>query len=329
MAAFATITTGTKYLSRDIVNEVVLAYSERRQCLGDSAVAGAAVGFNLQTLSFWRGMQDWIETNCVKWVDDTNFSTLTEYDHPKDIAYTLATFRTEAGLNASGFRRATAWPGTFGYGKMQEGDIIGPWIVEDLQKAFDAMRWSFTAAEPFILDYVIPIYFPENSTTPALITVSLPTYFERTVSGEGSTEANSYSDASDNWPTGSGVGAVLPYEIWCATLFSGGQWTCFVRRSNAEVVFSEIPDHLSHAADMYIHFNDNDYSCDLSSDPDSLGLELRKMTLLVSAASSTTNTRTMPKATNTETVPPFGDYEINGTASKVAIVLKWDFTNTL
>jgi hypothetical protein len=68
--------------------------------------------------------------------------------------FTLSTWRTLAGI-ASGFRRVptgTEYPSDWtdyeddsfidNYGKMEAGDIIGPWVYVDLQNAFKTLKWT-------------------------------------------------------------------------------------------------------------------------------------------------------------------------------------------
>ena len=51
--------------------EIILAYSERRQCVGDSAIDDLEAGDVKQDTTFWRGMQDWCESKCTSYVDHT------------------------------------------------------------------------------------------------------------------------------------------------------------------------------------------------------------------------------------------------------------------
>jgi hypothetical protein len=99
-------------------------------------------------------IQEGIEAICTRFVD----STVTEGNWPAFSPYSpgpvfsLATFRTAAGLHADGWRRATGeWDGTaapaFGtapneYGKIQDGDILGWWIWEDIVKALQTLKWT-------------------------------------------------------------------------------------------------------------------------------------------------------------------------------------------
>lgn len=60
----------------------------------------------------------------------------------------LVRFRANAGLDAAGFRQSNVWPDDpaftgYRYGKMLPGDLFGPWIFEDLAKAFTALKWTW------------------------------------------------------------------------------------------------------------------------------------------------------------------------------------------
>jgi hypothetical protein len=144
---FTDISSWQHLQDRTAANEIVLAYSERRQCVGDSAIPSLGAGSNAQDTAFWRGIQNWIidQTTNNKWVD-----------HEKPIAgettfpfYTLADWKHNSGLY-DGFRRATEWPtdwtdyndSAYSYGPIESGDIRGPWIFEDLHRGLDALRWT-------------------------------------------------------------------------------------------------------------------------------------------------------------------------------------------
>lgn len=138
-AAFTHPDDWTSAVDRTAANEIVLAYSERRQAIGQSAVSALAAGANAQDTDFWRGIQEWIEANLASWCDHVNGPL--NGAGTEVLAFTSATFRAAAGLNASGFRRSTDGS-TFAYGTIQSGDVRGPWIFEDLQKAFSVLLWT-------------------------------------------------------------------------------------------------------------------------------------------------------------------------------------------
>jgi len=120
-----------------LLTELTLAYSERRQAIGQSAYVPE--DRIVQSAAYWAGLQNWLESNCISFIDHVN-GPLTE-DGTAFLYFTLASWRTQARLHADGFRRSPLIGGT-AYGQMQEGDEIGPWIFEELQKGFSALRWS-------------------------------------------------------------------------------------------------------------------------------------------------------------------------------------------
>ena len=142
-----------------LVKELVLAYEERYYAATGSAGAFAnyadvgddiSVPFYLPVfgVGLHQAIEDMVATNL--WVRKSQ--------HPFDgdaaiDVYTTATLLSDAGLSASGWRRATEWvPGTvdgtwqndvsFSYGQPEPGDILGPWIIDDLQKVFNVMLWT-------------------------------------------------------------------------------------------------------------------------------------------------------------------------------------------
>jgi hypothetical protein len=138
MTAFATLTAGENALSLAMANELVLAYSERRQALGQDAVSNLAAGTIANDKTLWLAMQTWLESNCTNFVD--HVSGPLNSGSTAFLNFTLATWRSAAGLNASGFRRSTDGV-NFSYGNIQAGDVRGPWVFEDLQKGFAALKW--------------------------------------------------------------------------------------------------------------------------------------------------------------------------------------------
>jgi len=119
-----------------LLSEITLAYSERRQAIGQSAYTPEAVR-DVQSSAYWRTLQGWLESNCTSFIDHVN-GPLTDAGDAF-LYFTLATWRAAAGLNANGFRRSPLAGGT-AYGQMQIGDAIGGWIFEDLQRGFGALR---------------------------------------------------------------------------------------------------------------------------------------------------------------------------------------------
>lgn len=121
------------------LDELIVAWCQR------GYVFQAGRGINSQDVLFWTTMQEWLEASCVTFINHVSGPL-----NPAGTAFlyfTLETWRTVAGLNANGFRRAREWDGInepvwLPEGIMQRGDFIGYWIIEDLQKAFSALRWT-------------------------------------------------------------------------------------------------------------------------------------------------------------------------------------------
>ena len=138
------------------VTALLLAMKQRVYAVGDnvpsilanyandalfSSLTGPNPSTNIPALL--RIQQD-LETICQYYVDPSGGDPTTTYFPP---AFTVATWRAAAGLNASGFRRVSGvWDGsvtpTFAYGLIQDGDIFGYWIWEDIAYGIIALSWS-------------------------------------------------------------------------------------------------------------------------------------------------------------------------------------------
>jgi hypothetical protein len=124
---------------QELLDEIVLAYSERRQVIGQDAYV-AADDKDVQAASYWTTLQAWLETYCVSFIDHDNGPLVGAGD--EFLYFTLDNWRAAAGLHANGFRRKYGPKEALveAYGQMQAGDAIGPWIFEDLQKGFAALK---------------------------------------------------------------------------------------------------------------------------------------------------------------------------------------------
>lgn len=164
MGDFTSLATGGSAQSLAMANELVLAYSERRQALGQSAVSALAAGDSAQDGTLWLAMQHWLEDNHMYFLDTHDIpnksylnGTETGFQY-----FNLATWQAAADLNVSAvpgesFRRYPAPAGTaMTYGYLQRyakavprtgtpeklGDARGSWNFEDLQKGFGALKWT-------------------------------------------------------------------------------------------------------------------------------------------------------------------------------------------
>jgi hypothetical protein len=154
-------------------NEFWLALNERKALLGQTPFLVPAVGANIQSASAtpptsttgtfgFRVLQDWITTYCDQFARSHNIDGSKRdsdyYDDSSDSTYLafrwlLGDVRGD-GVYPYDFRRATIWPddwtdwddAAYSDGKIQEGDIMGPWIFADLQAALNMLIWSLSDA---------------------------------------------------------------------------------------------------------------------------------------------------------------------------------------
>lgn len=204
---------------QEMLDEITLAYSERRQALGQAAYIPTD-DKDVQAAAYWSSLQSWLETYCLSFIDHVSGPL-----NPAGTAFlyfTLATFHSAAGLNASGFRRVpeeVEWDGindpVWSYGLMQAGDIIGPWILEDLQAAFSALKWTLLNGTWTDKG--------ENSVREAL--------------GTGSPFAGDWDQkklqAETTWDAG-GEGPI--YSVVSPQVWSDGLWWFYGGRYNAALV---------------------------------------------------------------------------------------------
>ena len=152
MAAFTTVTDGFE-LSPAHFAEIVDAVNERRA----AAVASGATGLPA-AITATGGTVIQIQGNATTKPVHLLIQEMLEalaaadvyVDHgaavPVGTLYDLASWRSRAGLDSYGFRRATAFTGaaapTYSYGLIQTGDIAGYWIWEDIVAGLSALKWT-------------------------------------------------------------------------------------------------------------------------------------------------------------------------------------------
>ena len=168
---WTTITQNVEWQPASFVNEFQGAVLERSLAAGGlttSEWADISAGDNIQGAEVstptqdrgWKKMQERLETMASPNVvlqtgfivsHDANGASLGAgyYDERAVVRWTLSAWRTASGI-PSGFRRATTLPAdwtdyndaAFSYGLMQVGDIIGPWIFQDLQDGLNTLVWT-------------------------------------------------------------------------------------------------------------------------------------------------------------------------------------------
>ncbi len=168
MAAFTTISDGMDWSHIDVYNELALAYTERKSAsnAAGSALRSAEAGDDATDIApgsgagglkvSWAYLQSQLQAIAPYFVNHT-INGGSFQDEATIPLFTVALWRAEAGIHEDGYRRATAWDpdnddwtdindGMFEYGPAEEGDIVGPWILDDLQKGLSALKWSKTGA---------------------------------------------------------------------------------------------------------------------------------------------------------------------------------------
>jgi hypothetical protein len=302
-----------------LLDEITLAYSERRQVLGQSAYTPVAAR-KVQSAAYWAALQNWIEENCGAFVDPVNGPGQSTYK------WMLATFdvesmRAAAGLNAAGFRRLPYGASSFQYGLMQENDAIGPWIFEDLQRAFSVLRWTPAAAQG-ILEY----YTQFSACTP----------------GESCTKAAMIQAINDNYDYGNKINYIVPdgtdstlTPYYRSGFYVAGSdiegWSISVSRLNFEFTFTIPYTGVKSSLALYGYA-----SASLAPFSEADGLGLKDGKLFTIAEQAYLESKTREKISIKYTVNP-ADILPENTESFLYIlsigfaphgVLKWEFTNT-
>jgi hypothetical protein len=149
---FTTPTKGFQDLA--CMNELMLALSEHRQALGQTAVDPITAGANAQDKTPWLAIQTWLEENCTSFI---TFNVLappawTDFEY-----WTLDTWRNTSGV-AGGFSRSVDGT-TILRGKIQAGDVI---LSEIWKEIIDGFCWSPGWGDPPILNRTL---LPPATTT--------------------------------------------------------------------------------------------------------------------------------------------------------------------
>ena len=272
---FTPITVGLDWQDKDFINEFRNAQSERSQVIGGAVVTNIVAGVDVQTNTFWADIQLWLVLNSDEFVDHTIDLTTTNVV----TLFTLATWRNTAGIT-NGFRRATVWnpptAPTYSYGRMARGDIIGPWIFEDLQDGFDALRWThvnngFTPTGP--------VGFLDS------LNVSNTSY----IAGEDTNCAAARAGAMLNWTNKTYSAGGNGNYFASASKNDGGPYQWTHRRDKSQTRATPLPTVVPHIYKLY----SLPYAPSVADfyDIDSLGLTQDKFWLEETLPVATTNTR--------------------------------------
>lgn len=240
MSVAFTTPTGEVLQSLAFWNEIQLAYSERRQAIGQSAAAAFAEDAYWQSLAMFQGWQNWIEDNCVSFEN---------VGWPWSIPYTLETFRTAAGLNSDGFSRYDMSGNLLGYGVAQENDAIVANTILEIQNAFSTLYTSLTelstifpeiqTGEPRGCGYEEKSYYPDYDATPKYLTQNAP------VSGSifsARWTVTSDSTQSDDYLEINGVKFNEKSQVWYWDEGCGEDGPFGARGYNSDISFGSFSD---------------------------------------------------------------------------------------
>lgn len=132
------------------MNELIGAYNERRQALGQSPVATISAGDDVQLASLYSDIQSWIGTYSSSFIQSYDYPgtkrSIQSFTSTPETYADTDDFTHSCGLQAShtgqyGWER-TADGVNFDVGTVQVGDVIGPWIFNDLEKALNCLTWT-------------------------------------------------------------------------------------------------------------------------------------------------------------------------------------------
>jgi len=153
MAAFTPCPVDTQWSKVTFVNELWLTYQEHRRVRdqADAVPLFFQAGDDVQGAAWIYAMQSWIEANCIHFVDHRIVEGQSRW-FPNNSSFVLPMIPDFVELcniaKISPYGWTRKYPDGLGgvtetHGTIQRGDYIGHWIFDELQKAFDALRWTY------------------------------------------------------------------------------------------------------------------------------------------------------------------------------------------
>lgn len=331
MAAFTTLTDG--FTPNAHLAELITACNERRLAAIASGATGLPGAIPSAEPGVFQGdgltkplhllIQEMLEALAPRFVDHRQ-SGYTDASATDPIApFTVSTWREAAGLNSSGFRRATAWDDTstdppFNYGLIQTGDIAGYWIWEDIVKGLKALKWTVAF------------------TTTTSRQKNLVPYATESEVGDTLSDAISIGDAAwaaPGWQDATSILFVPRYvyiEIQGPGTFDTYSIYADAERNKLSRAFGmESPVALSATFLARPYKDMTDYYYDLENKAEDTWYELETVGV---PANSTAATMTVYSIASPSTTP-FADAVIEanksyGCASDARVILKWTFSHS-
>lgn len=158
MANFTPIVDGLDWQSVDYINELILSIRER--CLAAHWMYDlpqlVQPGDDIQDKDFWYSLRAPLLGVITSYLDHElvaaqGLNDALPLEPFYEMGYTVERCFEVAGMSPYGFRNATSWPAdwtnlndpAYAYGRpMLAGDIIGPWVFDDIRRLCSALKWT-------------------------------------------------------------------------------------------------------------------------------------------------------------------------------------------
>lgn len=245
------------YLSYDIYEEIYVGINERYAAIDHSPYDVFQVTNNTMSadpitigVPSWYELQGDVETLGRGFIDNATLP-LDGLTNTAFVLYTSETLRTAAGVSSNGFRRATnydpqvddwtvveggMWTNTGnGYGQIQEFDVFGPWIPDDIQRMLGVM------------DVV-------ELTSADFVSISTNHNIASGTGGTSNTWAAAQASLSAVYPTSLNFyKPALPRKFYSGSQNSGGNYTAsaIAQENEIRIILGSNQTNLTGTVDYY------------------------------------------------------------------------------
>jgi len=251
---FTVVTNGYLWQSTNYLNELQTTYREHIHIatkLYTPVIEEIEAGDIIQGQSLWRTWQDWGSNNAHFFVNDqaalTNIILLLPM-------LTYTGLLQQVGLT-NGLRRVdkeTEWVPTvnnwtnysdsmYSYGHMETGDIHGPWVLVDLQKVYNAMKWT--------------VEHRDNDPTSSLDPFTVTNTTRWVSNAVNAVEATAKATLESGWSDIVGVTQTeteLYSGVATVTTNAGPSYTYAGKRIQGGGIFFPEMTNLEHSASVYL-----------------------------------------------------------------------------
>jgi hypothetical protein len=261
--------------SKDILDELMLSVRERQLALYwvvNPVSASINAGQDIQSVSFWSTLQGAVNAMCSAFNPSSPYDTGGFIDEDYELEgstaptyFTTSALYTKAGI-PSGFRRVeigkkypSDWTDyndpSFTYGTIGIGDVIGPWLIVDLQKVLTIL----TTVSSYCGHLTYGYYFWNPAEyTPNVWVKSLGDNY---ISTSGANAVTTHINT--DWPAGSWMnyGTGWWFQIWSRrNVDESGYGTVASMRAN-----SKFGIYLPHGTPTFLPFKSKLYICPLDA----------------------------------------------------------------